>query len=189
MRAQYNWADMISHAWRRLHVLRAGANCMFSLAWHQLHVYACLHWLHVYPRLAQTARFPRLALTACFPAHDMGCRCTRTCCIFFTKPFQKVTSSFLRKGLLPLSLRQNNMKMKTIQCYTPGIWWPIILCSNRWLVNRWKQTPDVTRPALPRRWRALACDTQTSSKLSMPLVESYLYRKLQPHLSAFSFGW
>lgn len=43
-----------------------------------------------------------------------------------------------------------------------------------WLVNKWKQTPDATRPARPFLCRALAWETKVSSKLSIPLLASYL---------------
>lgn len=47
-------------------------------------------------------------------------------------------------------------------------------CLKQWLVKRWKQTPEATRPALPFLCSALARDTHESSRLSMLLLASYL---------------
>lgn len=51
---------------------------------------------------------------------------------------------------------------------------------NLWLVNKWMQTPDITRPALPLRWKALALDTQTVSKLSIFLFGSKRFSFIFP---------
>lgn len=47
-------------------------------------------------------------------------------------------------------------------------------CWKQWLVKRWKQTPEATRPARPFLCSALARDTHESSRLSMLLDASYL---------------
>ena len=46
-----------------------------------------------------------------------------------------------------------------------------------WLVNKWKQTPEATRPARPFLCKALAWETKVSSRLSIPLLASYLQSK------------
>lgn len=54
-------------------------------------------------------------------------------------------------------------------------------CWKQWLVKRWKQTPEATRPARPFLCSALARETHESSRLSMLLVASYLKKK-RPHV-------
>lgn len=56
-------------------------------------------------------------------------------------------------------------------CCFNSWWW------KWWLVNKWKQTPEATRPARPFLCRALAWETKVSSRLSIPLLASYLQRK------------
>ena len=56
----------------------------------------------------------------------------------------------------------------------PGTGWSRRKKSKRWLVKRWKHTPDATLPARPFLCKALARDTHTVSRLSMPLHWSYL---------------
>lgn len=78
-----------------------------------------------------------------------------------------------------------NIKIKVYlrhSCSNGTLWISGSCCFNSWwlkwwLVNKWKQTPEATRPARPFLCRALAWETKVSSRLSIPLLASYLQRK------------
>ena len=61
---------------------------------------------------------------------------------------------------------------------SPGIGWSLRWKSYRCPEKRWKQIPAQTRPARPRRCKAFARDTHTTSRDSIPLLESYLQHKI-----------
>ena len=64
-----------------------GTSCMFSRAWHRLHVFPCLASATCFPALGigymfsrawhRLHVFPRLTPVACFPAFDIGCMFSR----------------------------------------------------------------------------------------------------------------
>mmetsp|Transcript_31138 Transcript_31138/g.101471 ORF Transcript_31138/g.101471 Transcript_31138/m.101471 type:complete len:271 (+) Transcript_31138:1053-1865(+) len=79
----------------------------------------------------------------------------------------------------PSALMRRTSCSRGTRC-TSGAWCPFRMWSWRWRVKRCTATPSRTRPARPRRWRALARLTATSSSVAIRRAGSKAFSFMRP---------